>query len=55
MKERRSVKRRRYRAHVNFPAIDHRGNLIMFERRQRPTRRAYDVLVEAASLPATFS
>ena len=52
MLERRKVKRRRYKAYTYFPAINHRGNFIMFERRQRPTRRAYDIFLEDANLPA---
>ena len=40
----RKVQRRRYKAHTSFPAIDHRGGIIMSERRHLPTRRGYDVL-----------
>jgi hypothetical protein len=54
MLERREVKRRRYKAHTYFPAINHRGNFIMSERRQRPTRRAYDIFVEDTDLPTMF-
>jgi hypothetical protein len=42
--KRRIIQRRRYEAHTCFPAIDHRGNIIMSERRNLPTRREYDVL-----------
>jgi hypothetical protein len=42
--KRRKVQRRRYKAHTYFPAIDHRGDIIMSERRHLPTRRGYDVL-----------
>ena len=54
MLERRKIKRRRYKAHTYFPAINHRGNFIMSERRQRPTRRAYDIFVEDTDLPTMF-
>ncbi len=54
MIERRKIKRRRYKAHTSFPAINHRGELIMSERRHHPTRRAYDVFVDAVNLPAMF-
>jgi hypothetical protein len=43
MEERRKVQRRRYRAHTQFPANDHMGNIIMSERRLLTTRRAYDL------------
>jgi hypothetical protein len=43
MIERRKAYRRRYKAHMHFPANDHQGNVIMSERRQHPTRRAYDI------------
>lgn len=43
--KRRKIRRRRYKAHTHFPAIDHRGNIIMSERRHLPTRRGYDVSV----------
>jgi|GEM_PF-2208729 len=51
MIERRMVKRRRYRAFTDFPAINHRGNLIMSNRRQLSTRRAYDIFVDDVDLP----
>jgi hypothetical protein len=51
MAERRSVKRRRYRAHTYFPAINHRGEFIMSERRHLPTRRGYDVFLDDVDLP----
>ena len=54
MTERRKVKRRRYEAHTNFPAIDHRGNFIMSERRHRPTRRVCDVYADNVDLPTMF-
>ena len=54
MAERRKVKRRRYKAHTYFPAIDHRGNFIMSERRHRPTRREYDISIEDVDLPTLF-
>jgi len=54
MIERRKVKRRRYKAHTYFPAINNRGNFIMSERRHRPTRRVYDVFVEDVDLPTMF-
>ena len=54
MIERRQVKRRRYKAHTHFPAINHRGDFIMSERRHRPTRRTYDVFVEDVYLPTMF-
>ena len=54
MDERRNVKRRRYRAHTFFPAINHRGDFIMSERRQLSTRRVYDVFVDDTDLPTMF-
>jgi hypothetical protein len=54
MEEKRKVKRRRYRAHTYFPAIDHRGDFIMSERRHLPTRRAYDIFVDDVDLPTMF-
>ena len=42
---RRKVQRRRYKAHTYFPATDHRGEIIMSERRHLPTRRDYDISV----------
>ena len=54
MIERRKVKRRRYRAHTYFPAIDHRGDFIMSERRHLPTRRAYDRFVDDVDSPTIF-
>lgn len=50
MEERRKVKRRRYKAHTYFPAINHRGEFIMSNRRHLPTRRTYDVFVEDVDL-----
>ena len=50
MEERRKVKRRRYKAHTYFPAINHRGKFIMSNRRHLPTRRTYDVFVEDVDL-----
>jgi hypothetical protein len=44
MMKRRKVQRRRYKAHTHFPAIDHRGGIIMSERRRLLTRRGYDVM-----------
>lgn len=54
MTEKRKVKRRRYNAYTYFPAIDHRGGIIMSERRCLPTRRGYDVFVEDVDLPTMF-
>jgi hypothetical protein len=54
MTERRKVKRRRYEAHTDFPAIDHRGDFIMSERRQLPTRRAFDIFVDDLDVPTMF-
>ena len=51
MEEKRKVKRRRYKAHTYFPAINHRGNFIMSERRHLSTRRIYDVFVDDIDLP----
>ena len=51
MIERRRVKRRRYKAHTYFPAIDHRGEFIMSNRRRLSTRRAYDIFVDDVELP----
>ena len=45
MMKRRKIQRRRYKAHICFPAIDHRGDIIMSERRHLPTRRGYDISV----------
>jgi len=50
----RKVQRRRYKAHTYFPAIDHRGDFIMSERRNRPTRRVFDVFVDDVDLPTMF-
>jgi hypothetical protein len=52
MIERRKVSRRRYKAHMYFPASDHQGNIIMFERRLHSTRRAYDI---SSISPPTFT
>lgn len=54
MIERRKVKRRRYKAHTHFPAINHGGNFIMSDRRELPTRRVYDIFVEDVDLPTMF-
>ena len=54
MAEKRKVKRRRYKAHTYFPAINHRGDFIMSERRHRPTRRVYDVFLDDVELPTMF-
>ena len=54
MAERREVKRRRYAAHTYFPAINHRGDFIMSERRHLSTRRVYDVFVDDLDLPTMF-
>ena len=54
MAERRRVKRRRYKASTYFPALDHRGDLIMSERRGLSTRRAYDTFVDDIDLPTMF-
>jgi hypothetical protein len=54
MIERRKVKRRRYKAYTNFPAINHRGEFIMSERRKRPSRRVYNHYVEDIDLPTMF-
>ena len=54
MTERRRVKRRRYKARTKFPAINHRGDFIMSERRHRPTRRVCDVFVEDVDLHTMF-
>jgi hypothetical protein len=54
MAERRRVKRRRYKAHTYFPAINHRGDFIMSERRHLSTRRVYDVFVDDVDLPTMF-
>ena len=51
MAEKRKVKRRRYKAHTYFPAINHRGDFIMSERRHLSTRRVYDVFVDDVDLP----
>ena len=54
MAERRRVKRRRYKAHTYFPAINHRGEFIMSERRHLSTRRICDPFVEDVDLPTMF-
>ena len=54
MIERRRVKRRRYKAHTYFPAIDHRGDFIMSERRHKLTRRERDFLFDDVDLPTMF-
>ena len=54
MAENRRVKRRRYKAHTYFPAINHSGEFIMSERRHLSTRRVCDVFVEDIDLPTMF-
>lgn len=54
MSERRKIKRRRYKAHTRFPAINHLGDFIMSERRHLPSRREYDIYVEDLDLPTMF-
>ena len=54
MAEKRKVKRRRYKARIYFPTINHRGNFIMSERRHLSTRRVYDVFVDDVDLPTMF-
>ena len=54
MVERRQVKRRRYKAHTYFLAINHRGDFIMSERRHLPARRIRDIFVEDVDLPTMF-
>jgi hypothetical protein len=54
MTERRNIKRRRYKAHTYFPAINHRGDFIMSERRRLTTRRVYDIFVDDVDLPTMF-
>ena len=54
MTERREVKHRRYKTHTHFPAINHRGEFIMFERRHLFTRRICDVYFDDADLPTMF-
>ena len=54
MVERRKVKRRRHKAHKHFPAINHQGDFIMSERRDRPARRTRDLFVEDIDLPTMF-
>ena len=54
MTERRNVKRGRYKAHTHFPAINHRGDFIMSERRRLTTRRVYDIFVDDIDLPTMF-
>jgi hypothetical protein len=54
MAEKRKVKRRRYKAHTYFPAINHRGDFIMSERRHLLTRRKCDVFVDDVDLPTMF-
>ena len=54
MIERRNIKRRRYKAHTYFPAINHRGDFIMSERRRLTTRRVYDIFVDDIDLPTMF-
>ena len=54
MTERREVKQRRYKAHTHFPAINHRGEFIMSERRHLLTRRKCDFLFDDVDLPTMF-
>jgi len=54
MTERRRVKRRRYKAHTYFPAIDHRVDFIMSERRHNLTRRKGDFHFDDVDLPTMF-
>jgi len=54
MTEKREVKRRHYKAHTYFPAVNHQGDLIMSERRHLSTRRACDPVVEDIDLPTMF-
>jgi hypothetical protein len=54
MTERRNIKRRRYKAHTYFPAINHQGDFIMSERRRLTTRRVYDIFVDDIDLPTMF-
>jgi hypothetical protein len=54
MTERRNIKRRRYKAHTYFPAINHQGDFIMSECRRLTTRRVYDIFVDDIDLPTMF-
>ena len=54
MTERRNIKRRRYKAHTYFPAINHQGDFIMPERRRLTSRRVYDTFVDDVDLPTMF-
>jgi hypothetical protein len=54
MIEQKNVYRWRYKTHTYFTAINHRGDLIMSERRHLPTRRVWDVSVEDVDLPTMF-
>ena len=54
MTEKRNVKRRRYKAHTYFPAIDHQGDFIMPDRRNLTTRRICDVFVDDVDIPTMF-
>lgn len=54
MAERRKVKRRRDKADTRFPAIDHRGGLIISERRHLPARRVSAIIVDDVDLPTMF-
>ena len=54
MIERRKVNRRHYKAQTHFPAVNHQSNFILSERRQRSTRRAYDLFAEDVDLPTMF-
>jgi hypothetical protein len=55
MAEKRKVKRRGYKAHTYFPAIDHRGDFIVSERRHTSSRRAGDAFTDDdVDLPTMF-
>ena len=54
MTERRNGKRRRYKAHTYFPAIDHQGEFIVSDRRNLTTRRMCDVFVDDVDIPTMF-
>jgi len=54
MAENRKVKRRCCKAHTKFPAIDHRGDFILSERRHCTTRRVCDIYAEDIDLPTMF-
>lgn len=54
MAERRKAKRRRCKANMYFPAMNHQGKFIMSERRHLSTRRVYDVFIDDIDLPTMF-